>query len=58
MAATNTAGNQHKADQTWDGLKRIWAAWAIINSNGAFIACITPAVSASDKMQKNAEEKM
>ena len=35
-------GNQHKADQAWDWLKRIWVAWAIINGIGAFIAYITP----------------
>ena len=36
------SGNQHKADQAWDWLKRIWVAWAIINGIGAFIAYITP----------------
>ena len=60
MAATNTAGNdmsavavigvkltgnQHKVDQAWDWLKRIWVAWAIINGIGAFIAYITPQFS-------------
>ena len=34
--------NQHKTDQAWDWLKRIWVAWAIINGIGAFIAYITP----------------
>ena len=38
-------GNQHKADQAWDWLKRIWVAWAIINGIGAFIAYITPQFS-------------
>ena len=39
------SGNQHKADQAWDWLKRIWVAWAIINGIGAFIAYITPQFS-------------
>lgn len=36
------SSNQHKTDQAWDWLKRIWVAWAIINGIGAFIAYITP----------------
>jgi len=36
------SSNQHKTDQGWDWLKRIWVAWAIINGIGAFIAYITP----------------
>ena len=32
------SNNQHKVDQAWDWLKRIWIAWAIINGIGAFIA--------------------
>lgn len=36
------SGSQHKADQAWDWLKRIWVAWAIINGIGAFIAYVTP----------------
>ena len=36
------SSNQHKSDQAWDWLKRIWVAWAIINGIGAFIAYITP----------------
>lgn len=39
------SGNQHKSDQAWDWLKRIWVAWAIINGIGAFIAYITPQFS-------------
>ena len=38
-------GNQHKADQAWDWLKRIWIAWMIINGIGAFIAYVTPLFS-------------
>lgn len=30
------SNNQHKVDQAWDWLKRIWIAWAIINGIGAF----------------------
>ena len=36
------ANNQHKVDQAWDWLKRIWIAWAIINGIGAFIAYVAP----------------
>ena len=36
------SNNQHKVDQAWDWLRRIWIAWAIINGIGAFIAYITP----------------
>ena len=36
------SNNQHKVDQAWDWLKRIWVAWAIINGIGAFIAYVTP----------------
>ena len=36
------SNNQHKVDQAWDWLKRIWIAWVIINGIGAFIAYIRP----------------
>lgn len=36
------SNNQHKTEQAWDWLKRIWIAWAVINGIGAFIAYITP----------------
>jgi hypothetical protein len=36
------SNNQHKVDQAWDWLKRIWIAWAIINGIGAFLAYIVP----------------
>ena len=36
------SNNQHKFDQSWDWLKRIWIAWAVINGIGAFIAYVTP----------------
>ncbi|MCL2637501.1 MAG: hypothetical protein FWD48_03940 [Oscillospiraceae bacterium] len=39
------SNNQHKSDQAWDWLKRIWIAWAIINGIGAFIAYIVPLFS-------------
>ena len=39
------SSNQHKADQAWDWLKRIWICWAIINGIGAFIAYIVPKFS-------------
>lgn len=36
------SNNQHKTDQAWDWLKRIWVAWGIINGIGAFIAYVAP----------------
>ena len=36
------SNNQHKVDQSWEWLKRIWIAWTVINGIGAFIAYITP----------------
>lgn len=36
------SNNQHKVDQSWDWLKRIWIAWAIINGIGSFISFIVP----------------
>lgn len=42
VVGAKLSNNQHKVDQAWDWLKRIWVAWAIINGIGAFIAYITP----------------
>jgi len=39
------SNNQHKVDQAWDWLKRIWIAWTIINGIGAFIAYVRPLLS-------------
>lgn len=39
------SNNQHKVDQAWDWLRRIWIAWAVINGIGAFIAYIAPLFS-------------
>jgi len=39
------SNNQHRVDQAWDWLKRIWIYWAIINGIGAFIAYIVPKFS-------------
>mgnify|MGYP001206199545 CR=1 FL=1 len=36
------SNNQHRTDAAWDWLKRIWLAWMVINSIGAFIAYIVP----------------
>ncbi len=44
------SNNQHKVDQAWDWLKRIWIAWAIINGIGAFIAYIQPLFSSVPKI--------
>ena len=50
MAAVAVVGaklsnNQHKVDQAWDWLRRIWIAWAVINGIGAFIAYVAPLFS-------------
>lgn len=42
VVGAKVSNNQHKTDQAWDWLKRIWIAWAIINGIGAFIAYIAP----------------
>lgn len=39
------SNNQHKVDQAWDWLRRIWIAWAVINGIGAFIAYVAPLFS-------------
>lgn len=44
------SNNQHKVDQSWDWLKRIWIAWAIINGIGAFIAYVTPLLDGYNKL--------
>ena len=36
------SNNQHKVDQAWDWLRRIWIAWAVVNGIGAFLAYIRP----------------
>ena len=36
------SNNQHKVDQAWDWLKRIWIAWSIINGIGGFISYLCP----------------
>ena len=36
------SNNQHKVDNAWEWLRRIWVAWAVINGIGAFIAYIRP----------------
>lgn len=42
VVGAKMSNNQHKVDQSWDWLKRIWIAWAVINGIGAFIAYIVP----------------
>lgn len=42
VVGAKMSNNQHKVDQCWDWLKRIWIAWAVINGIGAFIAYIVP----------------
>ena len=45
VVGAKMSNNQHKVDQAWDWLKRIWIAWMIINGIGAFIAYVTPLFS-------------
>ena len=45
VVGAKISNNQHKVDQAWDWLKRIWIAWAIINGIGAFIAYVAPLFS-------------
>ena len=45
VVGAKLSNNQHKVDQAWDWLKRIWIAWMIINGIGAFIAYATPLFS-------------
>jgi len=45
VVGAKMSNNQHKVDQSWDWLKRIWIAWAVINGMGAFIAYVTPLFS-------------
>ena len=45
VVGAKLSNNQHKVDQAWDWLKRIWIAWAIINDIGAFIAYVAPLFS-------------
>lgn len=45
VVGAKLSNNQHKVDQAWDWLKRIWIAWIIINRIGAFIAYVIPLFS-------------
>lgn len=42
VIGAKVSNNQHKVDQSWDWLKRIWIAWVVINGIGAFLAYIRP----------------
>ena len=42
VVGAKMSSNQQKVDKSWDWLKRIWVAWAVINGIGAFIAYIRP----------------
>ena len=46
VIGAKVSNNQHKTDQAWDWLKRIWIAWAIINGMGAFLAYVRPLLTA------------
>ena len=35
------SNNQHKVDQSWDWLKRIWIAWAVINGTSSIFCATT-----------------
>jgi hypothetical protein len=45
VIGAKVSNNQHKTDQAWDWLRRIWVAWVIINGIGAFIAYVSPLFS-------------
>lgn len=45
VVGAKISNNQHKVDQSWDWLKRIWIAWAVINGIGAFLAYVRPLFS-------------
>lgn len=42
VVGAKVSNNQHKTDQAWDWLKRIWLCWIVINGIGAFLAYIKP----------------
>lgn len=42
VVGAKVSNNQHKTDQAWDWLKRIWLCWIVINGIGAFLAYIQP----------------
>ena len=42
VVGAKMSNNQHKVDQSWDWLKRIWRAWAVMTGIGAFIAYVVP----------------
>ena len=42
VVGAKMSNNQHKVENSWDWLKRIWIAWVVINGIGAFVAYITP----------------
>ena len=42
VVGAKVSNNQHKTDQAWDWLKRIWLCWIVINGIGAFLASVQP----------------
>ena len=42
VVGAKVSNNQHKTDQAWDWLTRIWLCWMVINGIGAFLAYIRP----------------
>ena len=42
VVGAKMSSQQQKVDRSWDWLKRVWIAWAIINGIGAFIAYVVP----------------
>lgn len=45
VISAKVSNNQHKSDQAWDWLKRIWLSWMVLNLMGAILAYITPLFS-------------
>ena len=51
VVGAKISNNQHKVDQSWDWLKRIWIAWAVINGTGAFLAYVRPLFAGLNTIQ-------
>ena len=42
VVGAKLSNNQHKVDQAWDWLRRIWIAWAVINVCVSFFEFVAP----------------
>jgi predicted PurR-regulated permease PerM len=50
VIGAKVSNNQHKVDQAWDWLKRIWVAWVVINGIGGFISYVVPLLDGMDTL--------